>query len=173
MTFTWQRGKPIRRTGRVLKSELLQTADLVLADRNLCDIARINSWFGGHRALLRVLKELAPRQKQFSLLDVGAGSGDMGKCIRQHFQNAMVASLDHHTFHLRRMPGPRLAADVFQLSFLIELIAELRRFASHSLIVLDLTFPFECSPTVRSPNVSGFWEQEPLILEPVLRPARG
>ncbi|HWZ80342.1 MAG TPA: class I SAM-dependent methyltransferase, partial [Candidatus Sulfotelmatobacter sp.] len=159
MTFTQQRGKPIRRSGRVLKSELLETADPVLADRNLRDIARINSWFGGHRVLLRVLKELVLRQKQFSLLDVGAGSGDMGKCIRQHFQNAMVVSVDRHTFHLRRAPGPRLAADAFQLPFLpksfdfvlcssflhhfsdcevIELIAELRRFARHSLIVLDL-----------------------------------
>jgi hypothetical protein len=91
--------------GRVLKSELLETADPVLADRNLRDIARINSWFGGHRALLRVLKGLAPRQKQFSLLDVGAGPGEMGKCIRQHFQNAMVLSLDHHTFRLPRTSG--------------------------------------------------------------------
>jgi SAM-dependent methyltransferase len=159
MTFTWQRGKPIRRSGRVLKSELLETADPVLADRNLRDIGRINSWFGGHRALLRILKQLAPLHKQFSLLDVGAGSGDMGKCIRQHFQNAKVVSLDHHSFHLRRAPGPRLAADAFQLPFLpktfdfvlcssvlhhfsdcevIELIAELRRFARHALIVLDL-----------------------------------
>jgi hypothetical protein len=49
MTFTWQRGKPIRRSGGVLKSELLETADPVLADRNVRDIARIiNSWFGGH-----------------------------------------------------------------------------------------------------------------------------
>ena len=86
MTFVQQRSKPIRRSGHVLKSELLETADPVLADRNLRDIARINSWFGAHRALLRVLKELAPLQKHFSLLDVGAGSGDMGKCIRQHFQ---------------------------------------------------------------------------------------
>jgi SAM-dependent methyltransferase len=159
MTFIGQRGKKIRRNGRVLKSELLETADPVLADRNLRDIARINSWFGGHRALLRVLKDLAPPQKQFSILDVGAGSGDMGKCIRQRFQNATVVSLDHHSFHLRRASGPRLAADAFQLPFLpktfdfvlcssvlhhfsdcevIELIAELRRFARHALIVLDL-----------------------------------
>jgi SAM-dependent methyltransferase len=159
MTLIPQRGKPILRSGRVLKSELLETADPAHADRNLRDIARINSWFGGHRALLRVLKKLSPRQGQFSLLDVGAGSGDMGECIRQHFQNAMVVSLDHHSLHLRRTPGPRLAADAFQLPFLpktfdfvlcssvlhhfsdcevIELIAELRRFARHALIVLDL-----------------------------------
>jgi hypothetical protein len=71
MTLIFQRGKPNRRSGRVLKSELLETADPLLADRNLRDISRINSWFGGHRTLLGVLKELAPRQKQFSLLDVG------------------------------------------------------------------------------------------------------
>ena len=127
----------------------------------------------GHRALLRVLKKLALRQRQFSLLDVGAGSGDMGECIRQHFQNAMVVSLDHHSLHLRRTPGPRLAADAFQLPFLpktfdfvlcssvlhhfsdcevIELIAELRRFARHALIVLDLerhSLAYHFLPTTR------------------------
>ena len=159
MSLIWQRGKLIPRSGRILRPELLESAASKLADRNLCDIARINRWFGGHRALLRVLKKLALRQRQFSLLDVGAASGDMGECIRQHFQNAMVVSLDHHSFHLRRTPGPRLAADAFQLPFLpktfdfvlcssvlhhfsdcevIELIAELRRFARHALIVLDL-----------------------------------
>ena len=50
MTLIRQRGKPILRSGRVLKSELLETADPAHADRNLRDIARINTWFGGHRA---------------------------------------------------------------------------------------------------------------------------
>jgi hypothetical protein len=97
----------------------LESAEPALADGNLRDIARINSWFGGHRALLRILKDLAPPQKQFSVLDVGAGCGDMGECIRRRFRDAMVVSLDHRSFHLRDAPGPRVAADAFQLrSFL-------------------------------------------------------
>jgi ubiquinone/menaquinone biosynthesis C-methylase UbiE len=95
-------GRAIHRSSRTLRPELLETADETLADRNLLDIARINRWFGGHRALVRVLKGLAPRGKPFSVLDVGAGSGDMGNCIRRRFQNATVVSLDHRRFHLRR-----------------------------------------------------------------------
>jgi SAM-dependent methyltransferase len=152
-------GNAIRRSSRTLIPELLETADAALADRNLLDIARINRWFGGHRALVRVLKDLAPRGKPFSVLDVGAGSGDMGNCIRRRFQNATVVSLDHRRFHLHRALGPRVAADAFQLPFLpnafdfvlcssvlhhfadhevIKLIAHLRRFARRALIVLDL-----------------------------------
>jgi hypothetical protein len=159
MSFTRQRGKLIRRSGRVLRPELLECADSVLADGNLRDIARINSWFGGYRTLHRVLKHLVPLRKQFSILDVGAASGDMGKFIRQRFRNAMVVSLDHRIFHLRGAQGPRVAGDAFQLPFLpktfdfvlcssvlhqfsdcevIDLIAELRRFARRALIVLDL-----------------------------------
>jgi 2-polyprenyl-3-methyl-5-hydroxy-6-metoxy-1,4-benzoquinol methylase len=156
MTSIWPRGELIR---RVLRPELLESAEPAIASRNLLDIARINSWFGGHRALLRVFKDLAPPQKQFSVLDVGAGSGDMGECLRRRFPNAMVVSLDHRSFNLRNAPGPRVAADAFQLPFFpkafdfvlcssvlhhfsdceaIELIAELRRFARCALIVLDL-----------------------------------
>lgn len=146
-------------SGRVLGAELLEAADPALADRNLRELARINRWFGGHRALLRVLKDLAPPERPFSVLDVGAGSGDMGQCIRRCFSNATVVSLDHRSIHLRNAPGPRVAADAFQLPFLpnafdfvlcssvlhhfpsgqvIELIAELRGFARQALIVLDL-----------------------------------
>ena len=151
--------RTIHRNSRTLRPELLETADEALADRNLLDIARINRWFGGHRALVRVLKGLAPRGKPFSVLDVGAGSGDMGNCIRRRFQNATVVSLDHRKFHLRRALGPRVAANAFQLPFLpnafdfvlcssvlhhfgdhevIKLIEQLRRVARGALIVLDL-----------------------------------
>jgi 2-polyprenyl-3-methyl-5-hydroxy-6-metoxy-1,4-benzoquinol methylase len=151
--------KPIRLSGRVLKPELLQSADRALADRNLRDIARINRWFGGHRALLSVMNELAPRGKQFSVLDVGAASGDMGNCIRRYFQNATVVSLDHCSFHLDKASGPRVVADAFRLPFqpnafdfvlcssflhhfsdreAMELIDGLRPLGRRALIVLDL-----------------------------------
>src|SRR5579862_9538924 len=150
MSLLWPRGELICRSCRILRPELLESAASTLADRNLRDIARINRWFGGHRSLLRVLKDLARPGEQFSVLDVGAGSGDMGKCIRRRFRNATVVSLDRRSLHLRGAQGPRVAADAFQLPFLpnafefvlcssvlhhfpdrlvIELIAQLRGFA--------------------------------------------
>jgi SAM-dependent methyltransferase len=159
MSLIWSSGKLIRESGRRLRPELLESAEPELASRNLRDIARINRWFGGHRALLRVFKDLAHRQEQFSVLDIGAGSGDMGECLRGRFRNATVVSLDHRSHHLCNTRGPRVAADAFQLPFLprvfdyvlcssilhhfadcevIELITELRRFARRALIVLDL-----------------------------------
>ncbi len=99
---------------RVLGTELLECAESAPADRNLRDIARINRWFGGHHALLRMMRDLAASDEQFSVLDVGAGSGDMGRCLTGHFPNAKVISLDHR-------PSPRL-----------------RSFARRALLLLDL-----------------------------------
>ena len=173
MALIYPCSKLIHRGGRTLRPELLESADPALANRNLRDIARINRWFGGHRAILHVFKNLAPLQKKFSILDVGAGSGDMGKCLRRRFRNAMVVSLDHRSYHLRDAPAPRVAADAFQLPFLpkafdfvvcssvlhhfsdcevIELIAELRRFARRALIILDLerhSLPYHFLPMTR------------------------
>lgn len=169
----WQSDKTARRASRVLKPELLDSASPLLAERNLRDIARINRWFGGHRALLDVLTSVARPRQQFSVLDVGAGSGDMGKCIRGRFRNATVTSLDLKSHHLRGAEGPRLAADAFHLPFLpgafdfvfcssflhhfpdrrvIDLIAELRRCARRALIVLDLErhrLPYHFLPLTR------------------------
>ena len=44
-------------SGRVLRSERLESSPPAAVERNLRDIARINRWFGGHRTLLRLLKE--------------------------------------------------------------------------------------------------------------------
>src|ERR1700694_4127968 len=103
---------------RVLKPELLETAGLALAEENLHDIGRINKWFGPHRALRRIIKDLVSPQEQFSLLDVGAGSGDMGNCILKRFRHARVVSLDLRSTHLRNAQSPRVAANGFQLPFL-------------------------------------------------------
>jgi hypothetical protein len=54
MSLIWQGGKLIRRSGWILRPELLDSAASALADRNQRDIARINRWFRDHRALLRL-----------------------------------------------------------------------------------------------------------------------
>ncbi len=98
-------------------------------------------------------------QERFSVLDVGAGSGDMGRCLVHHFPNAQVISLDHRAAHLRNAASPRVVADALRLPFsartfdfvlcssvlhhfrdqeAIEMIAGLRPFARRALLLLDL-----------------------------------
>ena len=143
----------------MLESEWLETALPLVAERNLRDLVRINRWLGGQRALLHVLRKLVHPQERFSVLDVGAASGDMGKCIRSRYKNAVVVSLDHRIAHLRRAAPPRVVADAFALPFrqhsfdfvfcslllhhfshphAVALVGELLRFARRGLIVLDL-----------------------------------
>jgi len=159
MRLNWRRGALSARSGRALQPELLECAGPESADRNLRDIARINRWLGGHRALLRILRDLVSSDEHFSLLDVGAGSGDMGRCVTRHFRNASVVSLDHREFHLRGAPSPRIVADALALPFskrtfdfvlcssvlhhfadceVVKMIAGLRPFARRALILLDL-----------------------------------
>jgi SAM-dependent methyltransferase len=145
--------------GRMLKPELLDSAEQGVADRNLRDLVRINRWCGGHRVLLRVLKALVGPREKFSVLDVGAGSGDIGQRIRGKFPNATVILSDYRSSHLRNATLPRVAADAFRLPFLprtfdfvvcssflhhfsdgevIDLIRETRSLARRALIVMDL-----------------------------------
>ena len=147
------------RRGRVLKPELLDSAVCELRNRNLHDITRINRWCGGHRILLRVLRDLASPRERFSVLDVGAASGDMGECIRKAFPNARVLVTDYRLANLRNPALPRLAADAFRLPFLpatfdfvicssllhhfpdeeiVDLIRKTRSLARRALIILDL-----------------------------------
>src|SRR5690242_20206818 len=99
MRLNWRSGALSARTGRVLQPELLECAGPESADRNLRDIDRINRWLGGHRALLRILTLHMSSDEHFSLLDVGVGAGDMGRCVTRDFRNASVVSLEHREFH--------------------------------------------------------------------------
>jgi SAM-dependent methyltransferase len=158
---------------RVLKPELLDSAGRELRDLNLQDIVRINRWCGGHRVLLRVLRGLVSSGERFSVLDVGAASGDMGQCIREVFPNARVLLTDYRLAHLRNTALPRAAADAFRLPFLpgtfdfvicssvlhhfpdgqvVDLIRKTRSFARRALIILDLErhpIPYYFLPSTR------------------------
>lgn len=145
--------------GRVLRPERLESSMPAAVERNLRDIARINRWFGGHRILLRLLQEFVEPADDFSILDVGAASGDMGKCILNHYQRAKVVSLDRRHLHLKAAHFPKVAADAFALPFanrtfdfvmcsfflhhfsdsqVIDLLREMRRVSRRALIILDL-----------------------------------
>lgn len=158
---------------RVLKPELLDSAGRELRDLNLQDIVRINRWCGGHRVLLSVLRGLVSSGERFSVLDVGAASGDMGQCIREVFPNARVLLTDYRLAHLRNTALPRVAADAFRLPFLpgtfdfvicssvlhhfpdgqvVDLIRKTRSFARRALIILDLErhpIPYYFLPSTR------------------------
>lgn len=146
-------------SGRVLKSERLETAAPLAAERNLRDLGRINRWFGGHRVLLQVFEKLVHPLDRFSVLDVGAASGDAGKRIKARYRNASVVSLDHQVTHLGAAAQPRVTAEASALPFrersfdfvlcslllhhfadgcAVALMAQLRRFARQAVIVVDL-----------------------------------
>ncbi len=147
------------KTGRVLEPEWLDSAPPSAAERNLCDLARINRWFGGHNILLRVLKELAHPREKFSVLDVGAASGDMGRCLLRKYRNATVLSLDRKAGHLRHAAPPKIVACAPELPFrdrsfdivlcslvlhhypeegVVELLSDLRRLARRAVVIIDL-----------------------------------
>jgi len=100
---------------RLITPEILDRAPDGEARANLADIVRINRYFGGHAALLRELGRLEPRHASFTVLDVGAASGDHARSIRARFPNAEIVSLDLHARNLAAAPDPRLQADAFRL----------------------------------------------------------
>lgn len=146
-------------SGRVIKPEILDTLPAEQARASLADLVRINRHWGGHSTLRQLLRETVPPADAFSLLDVGAASGDMGNCIREWYPNARVVSLDFIATHLARCPGERVIGDAFRLpvrenSFdfvfcslflhhftddqVVELLAGFGRAARRAVLVIDL-----------------------------------
>ena len=60
---------------------------------------------------------LARPDESFSVLDVGAASGDMGAAMRRSFPKARVTSLDYKMIHLAEAAEPKVAGDAFHLPF--------------------------------------------------------
>ncbi len=100
---------------RILGNEVMDKSPADVARGGLRDLARLNRFFGGHLVLRELLTRVAVRNDQFSLLDVGAGSGDMGRMVRRLYPKATVVSLDQQPHHLDEAQSPRLAADAFHL----------------------------------------------------------
>jgi SAM-dependent methyltransferase len=101
---------------RLLSPELLDTAPDDAALANLRDLTRINRWLGGHRIASALLESLRPPAR-FTLLDVGAASGDYARAFLHRFPGAAVVSLDMRYRNLAAAPDPRLVADAFRLPF--------------------------------------------------------
>ncbi len=147
------------RERRIIGAEWLDTAEPAAADASLRDLTRINRWLGGHRIIRKIFANLVQRSEPFSVLDVGAASGDASSVLAGAFPRCTVVSLDRDPLHLRRAPAPRVAADAFRLPFpqagfdfvfcslflhhfedavVVELIGAFRRIARRAVVVIDL-----------------------------------
>jgi 2-polyprenyl-3-methyl-5-hydroxy-6-metoxy-1,4-benzoquinol methylase len=102
---------------RLILPELLDSLPREQARASLGDLVRINRRWGGHSTLRRLLAETVPAAGKFSVLDVGAASGDMGACMREWYPGAAVTSLDYVESHLEGASGTRIAGDAFRLPF--------------------------------------------------------
>lgn len=87
--------------------------------RSLADLRRVNRWLGGRSVLLRILEDEVSRTKleRFSLLDVGAASGDLGAAVLMRFPRARVTLCDLKAQHLAGVAMLRVAAAADRLPF--------------------------------------------------------
>lgn len=89
----------------------------------LVDLRHINRWFGGVGTTVTLVRQIASEQslRQLSLLEVGAGSGDVPLAARRELAklglNLDVVLLDRMTSHLRRNEVPAVCADALHLPF--------------------------------------------------------
>lgn len=88
--------------------------------RALDDIAAVNRWLGGRRALLRHLQELLPRDGRATILDAGTGSGDLPRAIldwaERHGRDVHIIAADLHgrTLEIARERAGDLERLVFE-----------------------------------------------------------
>ncbi len=102
---------------RLIQPELLDSAEPEEARPNLKDLVRINRRFGGHSTILKTLARVAPKGQAFSLLDIGAASGDSARIIQAAYPSAAITSLDYNLVNCETAPMPKVIANAFQLPF--------------------------------------------------------
>lgn len=113
----WNFDRSTRFSGsqRRIEPEVLDEQTPGAGARSLRDLVRINRYLGGHEATRKAFAELGPKGP-FTVLDVGAASGDTGRAIHERYPVARVTSLDYKLHHLTG-GGERVAADAFKLPF--------------------------------------------------------
>ncbi|HEX8985903.1 MAG TPA: methyltransferase domain-containing protein [Bryobacteraceae bacterium] len=144
---------------RILSPEALDHEAAAAVAPEMRDLVRINRWLGGRAVLPRLFRPFADPRDAFTVLDTGAGSGDIATILSSKYPHAVVTSLDRRPEFLLAAPSPRVAADAFHLPFaartfdfvtcslflhhfpderVVPLIAALRNIARRALIVVDL-----------------------------------
>jgi phospholipid N-methyltransferase len=101
----------------VIAPELLDSAPFDEALASLRDLVRINRYLGGYGTLLAMLRQLVTPADRFSLLDVGAASGDMGQVVLRSYPHASVTAYDYKLDHLALAAYPKVAGDAFAMPF--------------------------------------------------------
>lgn len=151
MSYEWH--------SRMIVPELLDDAPPADATPSLQDLVRINRYLGGYSTLRSMLRQLVTRTERFSLLDVGAASGDMGQVVLRSYPQATVTSFDYMPDHLAPAADPKLAGDAFAMPFkdasfdfvfsslflhhfeserVVDLLRGFRRIARRAVLAIDL-----------------------------------
>ena len=144
---------------RVILPERLDHTEPAAARNSLNDLIRINRYLGGYHVLRRIFSEVVRSDERFSVLDVGAASGDMGAELRRAFRDAEVTSFDYKADHLALAGSPKVVGDAFRLPFrdhsfdvvfsslflhhfpdeqAVELLANFARVARRAVLAIDL-----------------------------------
>lgn len=91
---------------------------------SLADLKRISRWFGSVSTLARLVRRIAKDtgQKNFTMLDVGSGPGDVARSLREELScsgiGLQVSLLDQSTRHLSNHHSKnRVAANALALPF--------------------------------------------------------
>ncbi len=109
---------------RIVTPEILDSdsASSPEVQRTLADLRLINRWFGGISTTRRLLSRVIERTRQpsFTLLDVGAGSGDVSTKAAHQLQprvQVQVTLLDRMTAHLPPNGARKVTGDALALPF--------------------------------------------------------
>ncbi len=96
---------------------MLDHAEPEEARVNLADLVRINHLFGGYSTAAKLLSRVVQPGDRFTMLDVGAASGDTGRYLSALYPKAKIISLDYNAVNAEGAPQPKLIADAFALPF--------------------------------------------------------
>ncbi len=144
--------------GRIIRPEILDDLALDRKRRSLEDLTRLNRQ-SGRRPLRRLLEQVVRPNDAFTVLDIGAASGDLWRYARELYPGARVTSLDYRPDHLTPAPCPRVCADAFRIPFeprsydfvfsslflhhfsddeIVRLLSEMARVAARGVLAIDL-----------------------------------
>lgn len=144
---------------RIIEPEALDQSPPDIAKRNLADLVRINRRFGGHATILKLLAAANVPRCRFTVLDVGAASGDTAQVIRRAYSAVCVYNLDLHPVNLSAADHPKVVGDAFRLPFadgsidyvicslflhhfrdgqVVQLLREFYRVSSRGVLIADL-----------------------------------